>query len=503
MPTTNREQDANGFLLVKACPITSFGIFDYGAGQLGLPGDPNRIVKVFRPESAVNDPAAIESFKNVPLINDHEMLSGFQNDKGATAPEDYGVSGVLTGNVYYDAPWMRGDLKVFSREMQAALASGKKDLSLGYSCDFHAKPGVWQGQPYEVVQDNMRGNHIALVDEGRVPGARVLDGLVFDHLNFAVRPSTDTEESEMVRKGKAFDNAVQQLKALLPALEQFLNQEGQEPEHQDAGATGGMGGAAGSESEGGAAVATPVSGAEETDKGGAVAVKPEAGTPVTVEHPEGGEAGGAEGAGGEGGAEGGEAAGGEAGGGENVEALISEVEAVLAKIKAAMGGGQVGDEGDNDGEGTTDSTQGLQEVNQGEGGAVCADGDEAGGKGAGATEGQGKASPGPSAGVHAEAGDSALQRFYGDLAVKTGLYDRLSPIVGAFDHKAMDARAVAVYGLKKLGLKAAKGAEVVALDSYLTGRAAAKQATQQRIQKTAADSAAVVDEMDAYLNGAK
>ncbi|MGQ4806653.1 DUF2213 domain-containing protein, partial [Escherichia coli] len=129
MPTARRIDD-NGFLLVSGCPISSFGIFDYSAGQLGLPGDPMRIVKVFRPESAVNDPAAIDSFKNVPLINDHEMLSGFQGDKENTAPEDYGLDGVLTGNVYYEAPWMRGDLKVFSRKMQNDLANGKKDLSL-------------------------------------------------------------------------------------------------------------------------------------------------------------------------------------------------------------------------------------------------------------------------------------------------------------------------------------------------------------------------------------
>src|ERR1700692_1175295 len=232
MPTS-REIDDNGFLLVKGCPISSYGIFDYGAGQLGLPGDPNRIVKVFRPECAVSDPSAIESFKKVPFMVDNTMLSGFDDDDGAAAPEEKGLDGVLTSNVYYQAPWMLGDLKIFSRKAQRYLATGKKDLSLGYSCDFLLTPGVWDGQPYEVVQTNMRGNHIALVDEGRVPGARVLDGLCFDHLSFsAVQPSS--EDNNMAGKGrtKAMDNAVAQLKALLPALEAYLNEEGNEPEHQ-------------------------------------------------------------------------------------------------------------------------------------------------------------------------------------------------------------------------------------------------------------------------------
>ncbi len=223
MPKTNREQDDNGFLLVKGCPISSFGLFDYSAGQLGLPGDPNRIVKVYRPESAVSDPAAIESFKNVPLINDHEMLSGFLGDKGTTAPEEYGIDGILTSNVYYEAPWMRGDLKVFTRKLQEALQSGKKDLSLGYTCDFEIKPGVWNGQPYEAIQTNMRGNHIALVDEGRVPGARVLDGLCFDSLSFNFKPSNKDDQSMKIKDKKAFDDALASLKALLPALSQHLN----------------------------------------------------------------------------------------------------------------------------------------------------------------------------------------------------------------------------------------------------------------------------------------
>ena len=38
---TAREIDKNGFLTIMGCPISSFGIFDYSAGQVGLDGDPN------------------------------------------------------------------------------------------------------------------------------------------------------------------------------------------------------------------------------------------------------------------------------------------------------------------------------------------------------------------------------------------------------------------------------------------------------------------------------
>lgn len=472
--STARYIDENGFMLVKGCPISSFGIFDYCAGQLGLDGDPNRIVKVFRPESAVNNPETINSFKNVPFIDDHEMLSGHENDDEGTAPEEYGIDGIMTSSVYYEQPWLLGDLKIFSRKMQKALRAGKSDLSLGYSCDFEVKPGTWNGQDYEVIQTNMRGNHIALVDEGRVPGARVLDGRkVFDHLNFHVGPSIN-EDNQMSKNARtkqrktAADNAVEQLKALIPALEQFLNEEAAEPEHQD-GEGMNEGGEMGGEN---AAVVEP------TDAG-----------------EEGGEEAGAEP-----GAEG--AAGGE------LAQLISQVEALCAQLKAKAG---VADEGEGEGEEGEDGVEGLNPtVDEDEHGE---DEGEAEDEGEGRTEeGNGHASKGPAAGEHAMAGDASLRRFYADSARKDRLVERLQPLVGTFAHKGMDARSVAVYGLKKLGLdkklKVKKGGEFAALDAYLAGVDTARKATRALASKTntaarASDSRISSSDMDSYLAGSK
>jgi uncharacterized protein len=450
MPTS-REVDANGFLTVKGCPISSFGIFDYGAGQVGLPGDPNRIVKVYRPESAVSDIAAMDSFKNVPFINDHEMLSGFQADESATAPEDYGVSGVLTSNVYYEAPWMRGDIKIFARDVQGDLTNGKKDLSLGYSCDFELKPGIFDGQAYEVIQTNLRGNHIALVKDGRVTGARVLDGLCFDHLRFDVRPS-DKESTIMAKKvSKAtMDNAVAQLKALLPALEQLLNEEGQEPAHQELVVAGGEADGAGA---GGEAVANPDVAA------------------------------------------GAEPAAGEGGGEAELPALIKNVEAVLAQVKAMVPAAAAADAELKEENGAT-KDEGETEGNKQVGAAAVKDGEAAA-----AVEGAGKASPGPAAGKNSSAADSSVLGFYADLAAKNRIYDRLSSVVGAFDHAVMDANQIAAYGVKKLGIKCADGMASVALDAYLNGVEAAQKTTKQRTQKQVADSAATTAELDAYLKG--
>ena len=486
MPTA-RNLDDNGFLLVKGCPLSSFGIFDYSARQVGLPGDPNRIVKVYRPESAVNDPAAIDSFKNVPFIDEHVMLHGTDDAEGM-APEKKGIDGVLTSNVYYDAPWMRGDLKIFSRKLQDAINKHKRDLSLGYGCTFEHKPGIWNGQPYEVVQDNLRGNHIALVGEGRVPGARVLDGLCFDHLSFEpVKVNEDDAMPKPINK-KVGDGAVEQLKALLPqltsALENFLSEEQTEPAHQEGGAAEPAGEATpAAASEADTPDAAP--GEEGSENAEVPAVEESQASPITSSEEEGAEAP----------APAAEAAPANASeGGAELPDLIAQVKKVLAQLESVTPGASAADEDMSNEQTAIDAVEGLADHDPIPGAQVVADE---------AAE-QPKASPGPSAGKHTGAQDASLRNFYADVAVKNGIYDRLSKVVGAFDHSAMDSSAVVSYGVTKLKLKVGDSKPIDVLTAHLDGiDAANKAAAQKLLKKSAADSAGEAPEIDAYIKGTK
>jgi hypothetical protein len=60
-----------------------------------------------------------------------------------------------------------------------------------------------------------------------------------------------------------------------------------------------------------------------------------------------------------------------------------------------------------------------------------------------------------------------------DAAAGASLANRMTPIVGVFDHAGMTHAEVAAYGLDKIGLTAPVGAEAAVLDAYLKGRAAA------------------------------
>lgn len=450
MPTA-RIVDANGFMTVKGCPVSSWGIFEYSAGQIGLDGDPLRIVKVFRPKEALNNPKTIESFKNLPLIDDHEFLSG--DDPSVTAPEEYGVEGIMTERVWFDESWLRADLKIFSRKLRKLIDSGKSDVSLGFDCDYVLAPGKFQGEAYEVVQDNIRGNHIAVVDEARVTGARVLDGKAFDYMRFDIIPSK--KESVMPlknkapvarRKGRALDsNAVEQLKALLPALAQFLSEEATEPAHQ-----GG---------EEPVVVEEPVVDGDEPTVVEEPVVSVE--EPVMTEEPV-----------------------------ASVEEPAAAVEAPAANIDQliqavtqlcnALSGTQAADTVEPDDAVALDSE------------GVALDNNEL----PVATEDENKAEE-PI--MTAKAADQALRKsIYADMAAKQSLYGRVSPIIGAFNHAEMSCDDLVDYSNKKLGIKANRVTGRVALDSYLMGVSKATKAPAAR----AADSAvASHDAIDQYLKG--
>lgn len=158
-----RKIDLNGWLTVEGNPISKEGVYDYMGSQIpGYPGNPNDIVKVYRPMEELMRPETIESFKLLPFIDDHTWLGLKGIDTGSLP-----FTGITGEGVYADAPYLRSNLKVFSEELKADIMSGKVELSPGYLYDVYLQPGVWNGQPYQYVQRNLRGNHLALVMTGR------------------------------------------------------------------------------------------------------------------------------------------------------------------------------------------------------------------------------------------------------------------------------------------------------------------------------------------------
>ena len=211
-----RLYDGNGWFEVPANPLSKVGVFPYTGASIGAP-DPNKIYMVYRPEEELADPACAESFKLVPWVDDHTWLG--DPETGGVPAEVKGVHGVVGEKVFFRDGVLFGNIKVFSETLARLIAAGKRELSLGYKCVYEAAAGVWNGQRYDYVQRQIRGNHVALVTEGRMgPEVAVMDSHTF---TFDAREGHMADQEKETGAGpKTLEDVIAAVKELAPALAQ-------------------------------------------------------------------------------------------------------------------------------------------------------------------------------------------------------------------------------------------------------------------------------------------
>lgn len=172
-----KQIDHNQFWLIKDNPITKAGVFPYLGKQISPSLEPDKIYQVYRPEEEIKK--AADTFKLVPLVDDHTMLG-----PDFTPAEQKGVHGVLGEDIQERNGTLFADVKIFSEQLKREIQDGKKELSLGYFCKYDLTPGQYNGMHYDAVQRDLKGNHIALVDNGRMGhDVRVMDAMAFDALD--------------------------------------------------------------------------------------------------------------------------------------------------------------------------------------------------------------------------------------------------------------------------------------------------------------------------------
>lgn len=276
---SRRKEDANGYWEIADNPISKAGVYPYLGALLPGAKDPMKAYMVLRPPEELGAPETVESFKLQPWIMRHAMLG--PEEKGLTPPEDKGVHGVIGERVYFrpETGMLYGNIKGFSEDLKAAIEGGEKELSAGYFHDVDWTAGVWEGEPYDAVQRNIRANHLALVPQGRMgPGVAVMDCLQgFD-------PNIFTIGKEINKMGElTLEKLAEAVTALLERMDR-LEAAGKPSGHDNDGAGKDEAGAAEEEKEKNEAAAGDEAGAasEETKDAGATdnagaAAKDEAG----------------------------------------------------------------------------------------------------------------------------------------------------------------------------------------------------------------------------------
>lgn len=235
-----RTMDDNGFMHVKISPFTKEQVAPYygreipGYRELGL--DPDKIYYGYRPAEELSKPETVASINGIPVQLRHHA-------EFADAPARETRVGATGTDAEWRAPYLMNSLTIFDADAQKAINSGAlRELSMAYHYRPEMKAGEFNGQHYDFIMRDIRGNHLALVEEGRA-GADVLvydskPGANMDKLEEIMAKLAElTEEVAALKTGQDEEPAdggplseeeETALKGLLARYEKYKGQE-QEP----------------------------------------------------------------------------------------------------------------------------------------------------------------------------------------------------------------------------------------------------------------------------------
>lgn len=203
----------DGYLTGEAF-VARTGIQLYLARELGMDGDPNRVIRVYRPPEEVFSVDAMASYAYRPVTMDHPPVM-----VDAANWKEYS-RGQTGGEVMRDGARVRIPLVLMDQKAIDEYESGKKELSMGYTMDLEVVDGVTaDGEQYDAVQKNLRMNHLAFVPRARGGSELKLgDSNLEDSFMSEVQLKTVLVDGLSVQTTDAGAQAIQKLQGDLVAL---------------------------------------------------------------------------------------------------------------------------------------------------------------------------------------------------------------------------------------------------------------------------------------------
>ena len=206
MPTyaqdSARHTDGNGHLIVDRTVITKADVNPYRGSEipnsesLGL--IPDQIYNLLRCPLELE--RGMSTFAAVQLLKRHIPV-------GADSPEKESTVGAIGSEFEMDDEgrvWAM--MRVHDQEGIDYIQSGKmQELSAGYAYTADMTPGEYNGVAYDGVMRNIHGNHVAIVERGRIGR----DAIVADNM------PNEIEDYLMTKKVKLKQGKVAELKTLL------------------------------------------------------------------------------------------------------------------------------------------------------------------------------------------------------------------------------------------------------------------------------------------------
>lgn len=212
---TVRQKDEDGRLKVERANISKAVVNPYlgreipGWEALGL--DPGKTYRLLRhPDELAR---AAPTFNALPLLDTHVPSTAWDHPFGK-------VVGTTGTDAAFQPPYLTNSLAVWTADAIAGIEDGsQKELSCGYRYDPDMTPGTYEGQPYDGVMRNLKGNHVALVKEGRAgPDVVVGDAKPLEIESMSKRKGVVAKLRDMM-KGKMAQDAMGEAEPLLAELE--------------------------------------------------------------------------------------------------------------------------------------------------------------------------------------------------------------------------------------------------------------------------------------------
>lgn len=156
-----RSYDIDGRLHVERTPISKAIVNGYYGSEIPYDNlDPQKLYQMLRPAEELEKAAA--SFARVPVLSQHQPVSADQ-------PKKELIIGTVGTNIKFEEPYLYADMTIWDGKAIAAIETeATRELSCAYRYDADMTPGVYDGCAYDGIMRNIVGNHVALVEYGRV-----------------------------------------------------------------------------------------------------------------------------------------------------------------------------------------------------------------------------------------------------------------------------------------------------------------------------------------------
>lgn len=165
MDKSARRYDRNNHLIVDKTIITKAAVNPYRGDsiprwkELGL--DPNKEYMLLRDPEELHK--SLDTFKGLQLLKRHIPVDASQPEKEST------IGSIGTDITMDEDGRVWSSLRVFDQEgIDYIESKALGELSAGYAYDAVMKSGTFNGVPYDGIMTNIHGNHVAIVERGRI-----------------------------------------------------------------------------------------------------------------------------------------------------------------------------------------------------------------------------------------------------------------------------------------------------------------------------------------------